>query len=61
MNLGLPELLVILAIVLLVVGARRLPALGRALGQSVRAFREGVRGSVPPFSGEANRSSDEPR
>ena len=45
MNLGWGELLVILSIVLLLVGARRLPEIGRALGRSVRAFRDGLRGS----------------
>ena len=44
MNLGWGELLVILAIVLLLVGARRLPEVGRALGEAVREFRRAVRG-----------------
>jgi sec-independent protein translocase protein TatA len=44
MNLGWGELAVILAIVLLLVGARRLPELGRSLGQAIREFRESLRG-----------------
>lgn len=44
MNLGIGELLVILAIVLLIVGARRLPAIGRSLGEAVREFQKGLRG-----------------
>ena len=44
MNIGWSELLVILAIVLLVVGGRRLPELGKALGQAIREFQRAVRG-----------------
>ena len=38
---GMQELLIILAIVVLLFGASRLPQLAKALGQSKRAFREG--------------------
>ena len=44
MNLGMGELLVILVIVLLIVGARRLPEIGRSLGESVREFRQALQG-----------------
>ena len=39
-NLGLPELLVILAILVLVFGANRLPDLGRGIGKAIRNFKE---------------------
>jgi sec-independent protein translocase protein TatA len=41
-NLGGPELLIILAIVLLLFGATRLPKLGKSLGQSIRGFKQGL-------------------
>src|SRR2546423_14520867 len=41
-GIGTPELLVILLIVFLLFGASRLPQLAKALGQSKRAFREGI-------------------
>jgi sec-independent protein translocase protein TatA len=41
-NLGGWHLLVILAVVLLLFGAARLPALSRGLGQSIRIFRREV-------------------
>jgi sec-independent protein translocase protein TatA len=41
-GLGLPELLIILFILVLLFGARRLPELARGLGQSVRSFKEGI-------------------
>ncbi len=40
-GLGMQELLIILAIVVLLFGASRLPQLAKALGQSKRAFRDG--------------------
>ena len=40
MNLGVPELLVILAIIILVFGANRLPDLGRGIGKAIRNFKE---------------------
>ena len=40
MNLGLPELLVILAIVILIFGANRLPDLGRGIGRAIRNFKD---------------------
>ena len=43
MNLGWGELLIIFAIVLLLVGARRLPDIGRSLGQAVREFQRGFK------------------
>ena len=45
MNIGWGELLIILAIVLLIVGARRLPEIGRSLGEAVREFQKAFRGS----------------
>jgi sec-independent protein translocase protein TatA len=41
MALGYQELLIILAIVVVLFGASRLPQLAKALGQSKRAFKEG--------------------
>ena len=43
MNLGWGELLVIFGIVLLIVGARRLPEIGRSLGDAIREFQKAVR------------------
>ena len=39
MNLGIPELLIILAIIILIFGAKRLAGLGRGLGQAIRGFK----------------------
>ena len=41
-SLGGAELLILLAIVLLFFGAKRVPQLGRSLGSGVRQFRQGL-------------------
>jgi sec-independent protein translocase protein TatA len=41
-GLGTPELLVIAAVIILLFGASRLPQLAKSLGQSKRAFKEGL-------------------
>lgn len=38
-RLGLPELLIILAIVIIIFGANRLPEIGRGIGSAIRNFR----------------------
>jgi sec-independent protein translocase protein TatA len=43
MNLGLPELLVILAIIILIFGANRLPDLGRGVGKAIRNFKDATK------------------
>ena len=41
-GLGAPELLIILAVVLLLFGSTRLPKLARSLGQASKEFKSGV-------------------
>lgn len=41
-GIGLPELIVILVIALLVVGPKRLPDVGRSIGEAVRGFRRAI-------------------
>ena len=43
MRLGIPELLVILAIIVLVFGGSRLPELGKGLGKAIRGFKDGLK------------------
>jgi sec-independent protein translocase protein TatA len=39
-RLGLPELLVILAIIVIIFGANRLPDLGRGIGNAIKNFKD---------------------
>jgi sec-independent protein translocase protein TatA len=41
-GIGVGELLIVLAIVLLFFGASRIPALGRAFGRGIRAARDAI-------------------
>ena len=43
-SLGMPELLIILLVVLLLFGGRKIPDLARGLGEGVRNFRTALRG-----------------
>jgi sec-independent protein translocase protein TatA len=51
-SFGGQEIVVILAVVLLLFGAKRLPELARSLGQGVKEFRKSVR--------EISEDSDNP-
>ncbi len=48
MNLGAPELLIILAVVMLLFGARKVPDLARSLGQAQREFKAGSDAATTP-------------
>ncbi len=41
-NVGMGELVVILLIVLLLFGAKRLPDVAKGLGRSIKAFKDGM-------------------
>jgi sec-independent protein translocase protein TatA len=41
--IGLPEMLIILAIVILIFGANRLPELGRGIGKGIKNFKDGMK------------------
>lgn len=42
--LGLPELLIILLIIIIIFGARKLPDLGKSLGEGIKNFRSSIGG-----------------
>ncbi|MEN8233478.1 MAG: twin-arginine translocase TatA/TatE family subunit [Actinomycetota bacterium] len=41
-NIGGPELLIVLVVILLLFGAKKLPGLARSVGASAREFKKGV-------------------
>ena len=58
-GLGVPELVIILVVVLLFFGPRKLPELGNFLGKSLRDFREALENrDEPPEDPEAG---DQPK
>jgi len=46
-TLGLPEMLLILLIVVIIFGARRLPELGKSLGEGIKNFKKSVTKEEP--------------
>jgi len=54
------HILMLLAILLLVFGARRLPELGRSLGEGMRGFKDSLAGAAPRELGHGAGASEEP-
>lgn len=42
-RIGFPELIVILAIVIIIFGASRLPEIGRGIGSAIRNFKDATK------------------
>ena len=57
MPIGIPELIIVLVIVLLVFGPKRLPQLGRQLGGGMREFKDSIQGNNKA-EGEESRDAD---
>ncbi len=45
MNMGMTELILILAIVIVIFGPSKLPGLGKAFGETIRGFKKGFKES----------------
>ncbi len=65
-NLGFGEILAILAVVLLLFGAKRLPEIGASMGKGIREFKRSLSevnnsvSNLPPDDGPAARRIDSP-
>jgi sec-independent protein translocase protein TatA len=54
-NIGAPELAIILVIVLVIFGPKRLPGLGRQLGTGMREFKDSITGATKKDEDEEAR------
>jgi sec-independent protein translocase protein TatA len=43
-GIGIPELIIVLVILLIIFGPKRLPGLGRSLGSGMREFKDSISG-----------------
>ncbi len=60
MNLGGPEMLVILIVVLLLFGGKRLPELARSIGKGLAEFRRAAQSVQQDLNASVNESPPKP-
>lgn len=62
LGLGMWEILLIMLIIVVLFGARRIPELAKGLGEGIRNFKAGMRSDDPPELEERRYRDDrEPR
>ena len=61
LGLGTPELILILAIVLLLFGGSKLPQLSRSIGESIKELRKGVSDGVKDTKTAAKPKDTKPK
>ena len=54
------EVMILLIVLLLIFGAKRLPEMGRSLGKGMREFKDSITGSHDEQAELPARSADEP-
>jgi len=59
LDLSTPDLLIILAVVLLLFGAKKLPELSKSIGQSARELRKGLSGDEKENKQSSNHETSE--
>lgn len=57
-GLGWQELLVILFIALIIFGPRKLTGLGKALGQTIKGFKDGIKNATDEVKKEISQTND---
>lgn len=57
MMIGTPELLVIVLVLLLLFGGKKIPELMRGMGRGVKSFKEGMKGIDDPEADSKDKTS----
>jgi sec-independent protein translocase protein TatA len=55
-DIGLPELLILLAIIIILFGPSRLTGAGKALGEAIRSFRHELRDDTTRSTGNEKQT-----
>ncbi|MBI5483932.1 MAG: twin-arginine translocase TatA/TatE family subunit [Deltaproteobacteria bacterium] len=55
-GLGMPELMIILVILMVIAGPRKLPQLGSALGGAIRGFKKAAEGEPAGIDAEHKKN-----
>ncbi|HEY1646151.1 MAG TPA: twin-arginine translocase TatA/TatE family subunit [Candidatus Saccharimonadales bacterium] len=58
LDLGTPELIIILAIILVLFGGKKLPELSKSIGQSAKELRKGLSDDVSHDKSSAKTEAD---
>ena len=58
--IGTPEILVIVLVVLLLFGGKKIPELMRGMGKGVKSFKEGMNGIDEPDTKKVEATKSEP-
>jgi sec-independent protein translocase protein TatA len=51
-KLGMPELVIILIIIFFLFGAKRLPEMGKGIGEGIKNFKKSIKGDRDGTSGD---------
>ena len=53
-NLGFPELLIIMVVILLLFGAKRIPEIAGSMGKGIREFKKNINDATREVTAETN-------
>jgi sec-independent protein translocase protein TatA len=57
-NLGFPELLIIMVVVLLLFGAKRIPEIAGSMGKGIKEFRKNINEATRDITSETQQTID---
>ena len=58
-NIGIPGLVLILVIALVIFGPKKLPEIGRAMGQTLKEFKKSTKELTNEFEDDEKKSTNE--